>query len=241
MKQRQSIRKSALLLVLLAFFTVLRTVAETTAPGGGGSSAVETTTTGRGEAVDKVYRIVEEDGQGSILSEPTDFAFWEYPLLPAGQQKSGSFRVVNNSSRAVSLTMTPDLPYNDETALTYMAGLHILIEQEDGTPVYEGPYTGLADRVPLISIGKLGAGESTTYTITLRCPFAYTGDPEMESSAVSWDFHASARIVTEPAGNPARDWIMLGFIVAAAFLVVGGVLLAVRFVRRRSKTKKENA
>ena len=118
MKQRQSIRNSALLFVLLAFFTVLPTVAETTAPGGGGPSAAETATTGQGEAVDKVYRIVEEDGQGSILSEPTDFAFWEYPLLPAGQQKSGSFRVVNDSSRAVSLTMTPDLPYNDETALT---------------------------------------------------------------------------------------------------------------------------
>lgn len=241
MKQRQSIWNSALLFVLLAFFTVLPTVAETREPGGGGPSAAETATTGQGEAVDKVYRIVEEGGQGSILSEPTDFAFWEYPLLPAGQQKSGSFRVVNDSSRAVSLTMTPDLPYNDETALTYMAGLHILIEQEDGTLVYEGPYTGLADRVPLISIGKLDAGESATYTVTLRCPFAYTGDPEMESSAVSWDFHASARIVTEPEDNPARGWIMLGFIVAAAFLVVGGVLLAVRFVRRRSKTKKENA
>ena len=147
-------------------------------------------------------KIVEQDGQGAILTEPLEYAFWEHPLLPAGQERTGRFRITNETMRAVSVTMTPDLPYDDTVAMTYFAGLTVTIwRAEDGTVVYTGPYTGLADTVPLLSINPLRPGDSVEYGITLRCPFTYTGDPQEESSAVSWELSANAQIVTEQGGD----------------------------------------
>ena len=219
-------RGAALLAALLAAAILAPSAAADGAPAGG--------------EADKVYRIVEEDGQGEILAEPMEDAFWEYPLLPAGQERTGRFRVVNGTPRTVALTMTPVLPYDDPAALTYFSQLSITLEQEDGSLLYEGPYTGLADQMPLLSVEELEPGEAREYLVTIRCPFSYAGDPSAESSPVSWEFRASARTVTGPAEDTSREEIAKLLIAAVAILVVIGViLLIVKLVRGRRKASQE--
>lgn len=234
MKRKNGRRLACLAGLLAAVLTAFPAAADSTQTGSGATSA----TASQSEPVDKEFRIVEQDGQGAILTEPLEYAFWEHPLLPAGQERTGSFRITNETMRAVSVTMTPDLPYDDTVAMTYFAGLTVIIWQaEDGTVVYTGPYTGLADTVPLLSINPLRPGDSVEYGITLRCPFTYTGDPQEESSAVSWELSANAQIVTEQGGSPSVGGIVL--LIAALLLVAGIILLAVRRSRRRAEPKQK--
>ena len=246
--KRRRIIPAGLLAALLALSVCLpalpaaaeETATQTTDAGGEEAAASASTAASETDAADKVYRIVEQDGQGAIVSEPEEDAFWEYPLLPGGLEKAGRFRVVNETPRAVALTMTPALPYDDPAALTYFSQLSITLEQEDGSLLYEGPYTGLADQMPLLSVEELEPGEAREYLVTIRCPFSYAGDPSAESSPVSWEFRASARTVTGPAEDTSREEIAKLLIAAVAILVVIGViLLIVKLVRGRRKASQE--
>ncbi|HJD23411.1 MAG TPA: hypothetical protein H9694_04610 [Firmicutes bacterium] len=229
----------AALLALSVWLPALPAAADTS--GGETEASASTAVPPETDAADKVYRIVEQDGQGAILSEPSEAAFWEYPLLPGGLEKAGRFRVVNETPRAVALTMTPALPYDDPAALTYFSQLRITLEQEDGSLLYEGPYTGLADQTPLLSVEELKPGEAREYLVTIRCPFSYTGDPSAESSPVSWEFRASARMVTDPIeDDSSQEGIAKLLIAAVAVLVVIGVILRiVKLVRGRRQASQK--
>ena len=206
-------RGAALLAALLAAAILAPSAAADGAPAGG--------------EADKVYRIVEEDGQGEILAEPMEDAFWEYPLLPAGQERTGRFRVVNGTPRTVALTMTPDLPVDDREALLYFSNLRVILRQADGTVAYDGPYTGLA------------AGEAAEYPVTLRCAFSYTGDPETESAPAVWNFQASARLDGSPDGEGRLSGTTKILLVVTAFLLaVSAALPAARAVRSRKRAGK---
>ncbi|HIW73438.1 MAG TPA: hypothetical protein H9684_03875 [Firmicutes bacterium] len=218
-------RGAALLAALLAAAILAPSAAADGAPAGG--------------EADKVYRIVEEDGQGEILAEPMEDAFWEYPLLPAGQERTGRFRVVNGTPRTVALTMTPDLPVDDREALLYFSNLRVILRQADGTVAYDGPYTGLADAPPLLSFENLRAGEAAEYTVTLRCAFSYTGDPETESAPAVWNFQASARLDGSPDGEGRLSGTTKILLVVTAFLLaVSAALPAARAVRSRKRAGK---
>lgn len=214
----------------------LPVLADDTAPTTGGTTAAQPEASADDR---KTFRIVEENGRGSILQEPEDTAaFWEYPLLPAGQERSGRLCLVNDGPRVVAVTMTPDLPYGDEAAMLYLAGLHVAIRQAaDGTTLYDGPYTGLADRVPLLSIPELKPGEEREYIVTVRCSFRYEGDPLQDSSEVSWLFRASAEIVTTPEDDGGPAELTAKILLAAALLLAaaGAALVIVRLVKRRKR------
>lgn len=52
------------------------------------------------EGDEKAYVLTVQDGQGLTLPTPEEPAFWEYPTLPAGQQRVGGIlRLVNTGTR----------------------------------------------------------------------------------------------------------------------------------------------
>ena len=79
----------------------------------------------------KAYVLTMENGRGVTLPIPEEPAFWEYPTIPAGQQRVGGvLRLVNNSTLPVNLTLQEiALPYGDENALTYLDHLRIVVAQ----------------------------------------------------------------------------------------------------------------
>ena len=45
----------------------------------------------------KIYLITKQDGQGIVMEKPERRVFWEYPLLSAGQTRTGTLYIKNET------------------------------------------------------------------------------------------------------------------------------------------------
>ena len=90
---------------------------------------------------------MDDSGTGMIAENPAQAAFWEYPILPAGQTKltQGTLTIKNNTGRDATVRLEEvELPYDDPAALDYLAALTITIRDGDAV-LYNGPYSAIND------------------------------------------------------------------------------------------------
>ena len=188
---------------------------------------------------------------GKITMEPEgQAAFWEYPLLQAGEvRRAGTLRLVNAGDKAVNFRLSQiDLPYGNVEALTYLDALRITVTEGE-TVLYDGTYSRIADSDGLqLEMENWQPGSERVLTIRLRCEFGYAGEPETVSVPISWAFSASYQtgdgepsLPTTPAleeKKPVASFIIScvagGLVILCA--VAGAVGVTVRYKRRKKQS-----
>ena len=220
---RSLFRQAAFMAALLAALSLWTASAETTAASS--ETTATTTTTVPAEDDAKTYTISVENGAGVIREEPSARTFWEYPLLTAGQERRGTLTIINNTGDDLEFTGTAvELPYTDAQALAYLTQLTLTVESAGGAVLYHGRYTDVVGQGGLnLAFLALPAGETASYTVTLKCAFAYTGAPEQETSAVVWKLRAQQAETVEPANNTGVRVLGIGL----GILALAGITLAV--------------
>lgn len=169
--------------------------------------------------------------------------FWEAPTLTAGESYTGgSLTLENASPEAVTLTLTKlGLPQDNEEQMAYLSALQLQILQGD-TVVYRGAYAALLEGdAPVLQV-ELQPEDSRVYTVSLSCPFSYTGEPGTYP-VVSWTFDSTVEPVKADAGDTddaglnwplsAQHTVALICAVAAVVFLTVAVGLLVRLVKHK--------
>ena len=241
-------RALTVLLVLLAL--ALPAAADETAPESTPVDAASTETTpAEADPFDQAEeKTVTFAADGTISMEPAgQAAFWEYPLLSAGQsRRAGTLRLVNASDKTVNFRLSSfGLPYGNVEALTYLNALHITVSEGD-TVLYDGSYSRIADPDGLqIVMENWQPGSERVLTIALRCGFDYTGTFQQATVPMSWSFSAYfniAGVETTPQSpdlqtpRPVTTVIISSIAGGVAILCAIGGVVGVMIRRRRGKT-----
>ena len=192
------------------------------------------------DTFEKSYTLRISETHGTIEASPTTPAFWEYPILRAGETyKEGTFTVCNDSDYTVSMQLNEmTLPYGDADKLAYLDHLQLTV-LEGETVIYDDTYAHVNDEDGGLSIAfdAMAPGEEHTYTVKLRCAFDYKGDPYADASQVAWVFGASTQTTTyeEPTGLP--QWAKITVITFAVMFVL---LILIMIIRAIVSAKKKN-
>ena len=158
----------------------------------------------------------------SETENPAQAAFWEYPILPAGQTKltQGTLTIKNNTGRDATVRLEEvELPYDDPDALDYLAALTITIRDGDAV-LYNGPYSAINDGGLQLTV-PVASGQMKSYTISLHCAFSYEGDPAAAAKPLFWAFSATSTVVE----NPGKQLPPISPLVLTMFCVAGGLVL----------------
>lgn len=166
----------------------------------------------------KTYTITESEG-GTIIENPTHRMFWEYPVVPAGQSRTGKIYIKNDTDYELDLSPSSViLPFDNQQALKYLSYLHLTLINSKGQTVFDGRYTEITENGG-IDFPSPAPGKTEGLIITVRCRFDYTGKPEDETAPVRWEVSAKKKQVERQKAP--------GFVVPAVIIVV---LAAVLFV-----------
>ncbi|HOB36653.1 MAG TPA: hypothetical protein PKX71_04070 [Candidatus Avimonas sp.] len=177
----------------------------------------------------KIYLITERDGQGVVMEKPERRVFWEYPLLSAGQTRTGTLYIKNETQNSLDFSKSSiNLPYDDQQALLYIVNLKISVLSSSGEPLYQGSYGSITESFGnSFKLPPLDPGETGEFTITLSCPFYYTGTPENQTAAVEWKITPSNE---DKNGLLSRKTVLVFSICA---LVVITAVIAAGLIRSR--------
>lgn len=162
--------------------------------------------------------------------------FWEKPVLKAGEYTttSGTLTVRNSTSVEQNIKLrTVEFPYNNEEALRYLNHVYITI-QKDSAVLYDGPYSRINDDRDFSINAVLAANTEITYSIEMRCDYAYTGEGLATDDLIEWEFYTVQEAAEEPSSSPFSDPALLEVLVACgiAVLLLGGVFLYDRFLKK---------
>ena len=181
----------------------------------------------------RMITLSEVDGEGILTESPSTYVFWEYPQLQAGQTRTGTLRFVNAGSFNASLSLSlVGFPVDDALATAYFDALQMTITAADGSTVYKGAYSKLANE-KIFQDMDLELGKAIEYGITLRCPFEFTGETADASTRITWIYKASSQIPAEPQFNPALVPVLWGTGILLALLLTVFVFLSVKKKRNR--------
>lgn len=193
------------------------------------------------QTLQKQYSLKLSETYGSIDTTPTTPAFWEYPILRAGEQYAeGTLVVRNDSDYTATMELTEVvLPYGDEQKLTYLDHLELTVSEGE-TVLYDNTYAHVNDEEGGLSI-KLEAmspGEEHVYTVKLRCRYDYAGDPYADASQVAWMFGASTQTTSyeQPEGLP--QWALITVVTFAVLIVALVIVMIVRAGMMKKRVDK---
>lgn len=186
---------------------------------------------------DKTLSFVMENGSAYLQDSSSDYAFWEYPLLPAGGvHQPGTLTLRNSTQNTIHLYLDAiTLPYGDEEALDYYAALQITV-REGNTILYQGAYSRINDDPYTVRTDfLLEPGQSRVWEISLSCPFTYSGDVRQFSQPCVWNFRATAR--TRQTGSSEIDdsWKNVAQLLIPVAVVALIVCIVAAIVHRYSK------
>lgn len=192
------------------------------------------------DVLSKQYILHITPTRGEIEANPISPAFWEYPLLRAGEDYAEGTMIVRNDSEYVaSMELTEiTLPYGDAKKLAYLDHLELTVTEGD-TVLYDNTYAHINDEEGGLKLvfNEMQPGEEHIYTIKLRCRYDYAGDPYADVAQVAWLFGASTKTVTyeESAGLP--EWAKMTVMIFAAMVVLLLLIVIVRAIVRAVKKK----
>lgn len=195
------------------------------------------------QVLTKEYVLNMTETEGAITASPNTAAFWEYPLLRAGEQfhVEGTLVIRNDSAITASMVMEPvALPYGDEAKLTYLDNVMLTVKEGD-TVLFDNSYTHINDPQGGLSLifNDMAPGESHTYTITMYCKYTYDGDVYADAVPMSWRFSAKAQNTPEEGAVGTPMWLLI----IAAWVGVTAVAVAavamVNIVINKKSQKEE--
>lgn len=213
---------------------------QTTAPAAQESAPIPTDDSM--STVNKVYSLMMTETEGRIVTTPATPAFWEYPILRAGETLigEGNMIVKNDSEFTVDMQMEPVLlPYGDNAKLAYLDCLWLTV-REGETVIYDNTYAHINDADGGLSLNYVAMtpGEEHTYTITMRCLYDYAGDPYADVAPLVWNFKAQTEttIYEEPQGLP--QWAQILVISFAVMIVILIIIMIVQGILNASRKRK---
>lgn len=193
------------------------------------------------DTLTKTYTLYITQTRGSIEAQPLSPAFWEYPVLRAGEQYAeGTMTIRNNSEYTASMSLNNvTLPYGDDKKLAYLDHLQLTVTEGDQV-LYDNTYAHIndADGGLKIAFEAMAPGEEHVYTIRMRCRYDYTGDPYADASHVAWLFGASTQTTTFEESQGLPQWALLTVIIFAVMIAVLIVMAVVRAVISAKKKKE---
>ena len=193
------------------------------------------------ETLTKTYTLNITQTRGSIEAQPMSPAFWEYPVLRAGEQYiEGTLILRNNSEYTASMKLTDiTLPYGDAAKLAYLDHLQLTVSEGEQV-IYDNTYAHVNDEENglEITLDAMTPGEEHIYTIRLHCRYDYAGDPYADVAQVAWLFGASTQTTTYEESQGLPDWLLITLII---FAVLIAVLIGIMIVRAVLSAKKRNA
>ena len=208
--------------------------------------AVEESSGDSMQTVSKVYSLVMAETAGSISATPETPAFWEYPLLRAGEKflVDGTMIVRNDGQTVASMVMEPvPLPYGDDAKLTYLDNI-LLTVTEGETVLFQNTYAHIndADGGLALIYNDMAPGEEHTYTIRMECLFTYPGDVYEDAVPMSWRFSAKAETVTvEEEQKAIAPWLWIVMATLVVIIVAMIVIMIVQAVLRAKAAKPQAA
>ena len=155
----------------------------------------------------KTYTITESEG-GTIIENPTHRMFWEYPVVPAGQSRTGKIYIKNDTDYELDLSPSSViLPFDNQQALKYLSYLHLTLINSKGQTVFDGRYTEITENggidFPSPAPGKTEGCYYRALQIRLH------RKAEDETAPVRWEVSAKA----------GRRQKAPGFVVPAVIIV----------------------
>lgn len=191
------------------------------------------------DTLSKTYVLNIMQMRGSIEATPATPAFWEYPVLRAGETyTAGTMIIRNNSEYTASMELNEiTLPYGDAAKLRYLDHLELTVSEGEQV-LYDNTYAHINDEEGglKLALENMAPGEEHTYKIELRCRYDYTGDPFADVAQVAWLFGATTQTTTyeEPEGLP--QWAKLTVIIFAVMIVL---LIVIMICRAAASAKKK--
>lgn len=161
---------------------------------------------------EKTVAVVDDGDSVKIAASPEDAAFWEKPIMSAGQIRlqPGTLRLVNNSTKTVDFSLSEIvLPYGNLAALTYLDDLWITIKEGDAV-VYENTYSRIAGENGFsIHMEQWAPGSERVFSIWMECPFTYDGGKpsDIMEGIITWDFkleYTVPVVTTQPSSAPSE-------------------------------------
>ncbi len=197
----------------------------------------------RAEEPTKTVALFMDETQGRIDVTPSDAAFWEYPTLRAGEDRSaGTLVVKNTGTQTAAMTMEAvPLPYGDEQRMAYLDHLTLTVKEGD-TVLYDNTYSHINDPEGglRLAYSEMAPGEEHTYTVKMSCDYTYAGDPTVDAMTMPWTFTARAVTTTYEEGDGLPTWAWMMLIALATVVVLLIVITVIRAVVRHIKQKKKD-
>ncbi len=192
------------------------------------------------ETLSKLYVLNISETRGSIEATPATPAFWEYPVLRAGENYiEGTTIIRNDSDYTASMTLNEiTLPYGESAKLNYLDHLELTVTEGDQV-LYDNTYAHINDEEGglKLDLEAMAPGEEHTYTIQLRCRYDYKGDPYADVAQVAWLFGASTQTTTFEESEGLPEWAMLTVIIFAVMIAVLILIMIIRAIVRAKKRK----
>ncbi len=192
------------------------------------------------ETLSKLYVLNITETRGSIETTPATPAFWEYPVLRAGEEYiEGTMIIRNDSNYTASMTLKEiTLPYGESARLQYLDHLELTVSEGDQV-LYDNTYAHVNDEEGglKLALDAMAPGEEHTYTIRLRCRYDYAGDPYADVSQVAWLFGASTQTTTYEESEGLPEWAKLTVIIFAVMIVLLILIMIIRAIIRAKNRK----
>lgn len=192
------------------------------------------------ETLSKTYVLNISETHGSIEATPATPAFWEYPVLRAGEDYvEGTVVIRNDSNYTASMTLKEiTLPYGDTAKLRYLDHLELTVSEGDQV-LYDNTYAHVNDEEGglKLALDEMAPGEEHIYTIRLRCRYDYAGDPYADVAQVAWLFGASTQTTTYEESEGLPDWAKLTVIIFAVMIVLLILIMIIRAIVSAKKRK----
>ena len=193
------------------------------------------------DTLTKTYTLNITQTRGSIEAQPMSPAFWEYPVLRAGEQYvEGTMILRNDSEYTASMQLTDiTLPYGDAAKLAYLDHLQLTVSEGEQV-IYDDTYAHVNDEEGGLKIAHeaMTPGEEHIYTIRMYCHYDYAGDPYADVAQVAWLFGASTQTTTYEESQGLPDWLTITLIIFAVMIAALIVIMIVRAVLSAKKRKE---
>lgn len=194
------------------------------------------------EDLRKTYTLQMSETHGYIETTPRTAAFWEYPVMRAGEDHvEGTMTVKNASAYTANMEMAAvSLPYGDEQRMAYLDELMLTVKEGD-TVLFDNSYSHINDPEGGLHLKyeNMAPGEEHTYTIKLYCRYTYAGDAAEDAVSMLWNFSARTTTTTYEGPQGLPQWVQILLIGLAATIILLLVITIIRAIVRAVKQKKK--